>query len=440
MSDLLTTDRLLITGGRVICPITGRDTLATVEIEHGHITAIHPGTPAPGPGGRVYDATGCVVAPGFVDLHCHLGEPGSEHAEDLATAGRAAAAGGFTALCARPDTTPPNDTRATTEHLVRRAAAVSPVRVWPIAALTHRREGRRLTEMHDLRDAGAVAFGEGDKSLADAGLMRRALEYARATGAPVFEYPEDARLAGKGVMHEGPVATRLGLAGLPAAAEDIVALRAYALARETRAPLHLGPISTRGALEAVRLAKSAGLPVTCAVMAAHLHLTDADVATAWNPDLNVRPPLRPAADRDALRAALADGTIDAITSGHHPQGPADKDEPFALARPGMAALETTLGLVLRLVADETITLTRALELLAPGPHRVLRRDGGQLVPGAPADLVVFDPLARTRIDHDTLAGRAWNTPYLGQALPGRVRLTLVAGRVAHAAPQTGLHR
>ncbi|MEZ4434613.1 MAG: dihydroorotase [bacterium] len=428
------TDRLLLVGGRVICPVTGRDETATIEIDAGRITAIHPGAPAAGPGGHVYDLHGAIVTPGFVDLHAHLGEPGDEHKEDLASAGRAAARGGFTAICARPDTHPANDTRAVTEYLARRAADVSPVRVWPVAALTHRREGRRLTEMHDLRAAGAVAFGEGDRAIADPALMRRALEYASATGAPVFEFPRDPQLAGKGVMHEGATSTRLGLPGIPAAAEDVIALRAYALARQTRAPIHLGPISTRGALEAVRLAKSAGLSFTCAVTATHLHLTDDAIARAYDPALNLSPPLRPAADRDALRAALADGTIDAITSGHHPQSPVDKDEPFALAAPGTSALETTLGLTLRLVDDGHLTLTRAIELLTAGPRRALRLggDAGQLVAGAVADLTVFDPLRKTRVDPATMQSRSHDTPFAGQALPGRVLMTLVGGKVAYS--------
>lgn len=433
--------RVLVCNGRVICPVSGRDAVATVEIVDGHIAGIHPGSASPGPGGRVFDAGGCVVAPGFVDLHAHTGEPGFEHRETLATAGAAAARGGFTAICARPDTRPVNDTRAVTEYLVRRGAEVSPVRIWPVAALTVGRKGERLTEMVDLRAAGAVAFGDGDRSVADAGLLRRGMEYARAVGAPVFEYCEDARLARGGVMHEGPEATRLGLRGSPAAAEDVVALRAWALARQTGAPIHLGPISTRGAVEAVRLAKAEGLSVTCAVSAAHLHLTDAAIAAEWSPSLNVRPPLRPRADVDALRAALADGTIDAITSGHMPQSPVEKDEPFGRAAPGMIGLETTLGLALRLVDEGVITLVRAIELLSAGPMRALRRVGGQLVEGAPADVVVFDPLAKVRVDGDTLHSRSRNTPFLGQALPGRVVATLVGGRPAlpaahHPSPES----
>lgn len=426
--------RLLICNGRVICPVSGRDAVATVEVVDGRIAGVHPGEVAAGPGGTVYDAGGAIVAPGFVDLHAHLGEPGDEHKETLVSAGRAAVRGGFTAVCARPDTTPINDTRAVTEFLVRRGREVSPARIWPVAALTVGRAGERLSEMYDLRAAGAVAFGDGDRSVADAGLLRRGMEYARAVGLPVFEYCEDARLARGGVMHEGAEATRLGLKGSPAAAEDIVALRAFALARETGAPVHIGPISTRGAVEAVGLAKSAGLPVTCAVSAAHLHLTDAAIAEDWSPNLHVRPPLRTADDRAALRAGLADGTIDAITSGHMPQSPVEKDEPFGRAAPGMIGLQTTLGLVLRLVDEGVIELVRALELLSAGPLRCLRRTdgshGGRIEPGAPADLVIFDPLAKVRVDAESLESRARNTPFLGQALPGRVITTLVGGKPA----------
>jgi len=423
--------RLLICNGRVICPISGRDEVATVEVVDGVIAGVHPGSAAPGPGGTVFDAAGAIVAPGFVDLHAHLGEPGFEHKETLETAGRAAVRGGFTAICARPDTSPVNDTRAVTEFLVRRGAEVSPARIWPVAALTVGCAGDRLTEMFDLRAAGAVAFGDGDRSVADAGLLRRGMEYARAVGRPVFAYCEDARLSRGGVMHEGPMATWLGLKGAPAAAEDVIALRAFALARQTGAPIHIGPISTRGAVEAVRLAKGAGLSVTCAVAAPHLHLTDAAIAEAWSPDLNVRPPLRSADDRAALRAGLADGTIDAITSGHMPQSPVEKDEPFGRAAPGMIGLQTTLGLVLRLVEAQVIELVRAIELLSPGPLRALRRTdgahGGRVAPGAPADLVVFDPRAKVRVDAESLESRARNTPFLGQALPGRVITTLVGG-------------
>lgn len=422
--------RLLIHGGRIICPATGTDTEGTIEIVDGRIAGVHPGGVAPGPGSTGIDARGCVVAPGFIDLFAHLGEPGAEYKEDLATAGQAAVRGGFTALCARPDTRPINDTRAVTEYLVSEGRRRSAARIWPIAALTVGGEGRRLTEMFDLAEAGAVAFGDGDRSVSDGGLMRRAIEYAHAVGRPVFEYPEDRRLARDGVMHEGTVATRLGLKGSPAAAEDVVALRAYALTRQTGARVHLGPISTRGALEAVRLARAAELPLTCAVSAAHLHLIDAAVAESWSANLHVRPPLRPREDVDALRAGLADGTIDAVTSNHVPQSLVEKEEPFGRAAPGMIGLQTTLGLMLRLVDEGVVPLPRAIELLTAGPARVLGLDRGRLAVGDPADVVVFDPRSKMRVDAHSLVSRSHNTPFLGQALPGVVRATIVGGQLA----------
>ncbi|MCA9537586.1 MAG: dihydroorotase [Myxococcales bacterium] len=429
-------DRLLIRGGRLLSPATGLDGPGTLEIEGGQIVAVHPGEVSPGPGVEVINAHDRVVCPGFIELHAHLGEPGDEHKEDLASAGRAAAQGGFTTVCARPDTHPVNDSRAVTEYLVRRAAAVAGVRVLPIAALTLGREGKRLTEMFDLREGGAVAFGEGDRAIADAGLMRRALEYARALDAPVFEYPEDAKLAGRGVIHEGPVATRLGLEGAPAAAEDVIALRALALAEQTGARIHLGPISTRGSVRALRLARAEGLPITASVSALHLHFTDEDVAADWSTDLRLRPPLRPRGHVEALRAAVAEGLVEAISGHHWPQGLAEKQTPFGRAEPGAIGFETTLGLTLRLVESGVFDLQTAVARLTSGPARVLGLPAGRLTPGAPADVVVFDPRARTRIDGQTLASKARNTPLLGQALPGRVASTVVGGRVVYDAERS----
>jgi dihydroorotase len=320
-----------------------------------------------------------------------------------------------------------------TELIRARAQAVGRARILPIAALTRGCKGERLTEMFDLREGGAVALGDGSRAVADAGLLRRAMEYARAVGLPVFEHPEDAALAGKGVMHEGPVATRLGLAGVPAAAEDVVVMRDIAVAEHTGARLHLGPISTRGAVRAVRMAKDAGLPVTCAVTAAHLHLTDEALAEAYDPNLRVRPPLRSADHVEALRAAVADGTIDAVASGHRPQSPVEKDVELDLAGPGMIGLETALGLVLRLVHAGALSLPAAIARLATGPARALGLEFGRLSVGAPADVVVFDPDARVRVEAAGLASRARNTPFLGQVLPGKVDVTLVGGRIVYSA-------
>lgn len=422
--------RTLIRGGRVVCPTTGFDGPATLLLADERILGVETGAVEARPGDVVIDASGAIVAPGFVDLHAHFCDPGEEHKEDLASGGRAALRGGFTTVVVGSQTTPTNDTRAVTEMIVRRAASFAGCRVLPMGALTQGRAGRRLTEMYDLRDAGAVALGDGDACVIDAGLLRRAMEYAGAVGLPVFEHPEDPALAGHGVMHEGPVSTRLGLNGVPSVAEEAIVVRDLALCAATRARLHLGPLSAAASIEAVRRAKAAGLPVSCAVTAAHLHLTDEAVAAAYSPQLRSRPPFRSAVDCEALRAGVRDGTIDAIASGHRPQSPVEKDLEFDLAEPGLVGLETTLGLVLRLVDEGALTLGQALGALATGPARVLGRPCG-FAAGAPADVVVFEPAARARISGADLASRSRNTPFLGQALPGLVRYTLVGGALRH---------
>jgi dihydroorotase len=425
-------ERILVTGGHLICPASGLDGPGTVEIVGTEIVGIHTGDVEPGPGATRVDARGCVVTPGFIDLHARLGEPGEEYKEDLRTAGLAAARGGFTSVCASPASTPANDGRVVTEYLVRRAREVSAVRILPIGALTMGREGRRLTEMFDLCEGGAVAFGDGGRPIADASLLRRAMEYAQAVGCPVMVYPEDPSLAGEGVMHEGPVSTRLGLAGIPAAAEEAAAWRAVSLVRQTGARLHLGPVSTAGAIGAVRAAKADGLPITASAVVANLHL-DHEAVMSFDTDLKVRPPLRPKSDVAALKAALAEGVLDAVGSGHQPQSAVEKALEWDLAVPGQMGLELALGLVLRLVEAGDLTLRRAVECLAVGPAKVLGRATPALAVGAPADLVVFDPQAKVRVAAEDLASRSRNTPFLGQALPGRVAWTLVEGRIAYAA-------
>ena len=420
-----------IVNGRVVCPASGVDATGALELDGGVVKAIHSGPVTAPAGAKLIDARGAVVAPAFVDLHCRLGEPGEEHKEDLESGGRAAARGGFGTVCPSADTRPANDTRSVTEHLVRRGAELGAVRVRPVGALTVGRDGVRLTEMFDLRAAGAVAVGDA-RSIADAALLRRGLEYARAAGLPVFEHPQDARLGRKGVMHEGEVATRLGLKGVPSAAEDIAVLRAIALAELTGARVHLGPLSTAGSVAAVRQAKARGVPVTCAVTAAQLHLTDAAVAEAYDTNLRLQPPLRTEADRDALRAGLAEGVIDAVASGHAPQSAVEKAVEFDIAEPGMIGLETALGLVLRLVDAGALTLSDAVARLSCGPAAALGIDAGTLTVGAPADVTVFDPAARVRVEAAALASKSRNTAFIGQALPGRVAWTLVGGEVVCA--------
>jgi dihydroorotase len=421
--------RLFVVGGQLLCPASETDGPFTLVLEDGRVVDRLAATEPVPEGAPRLDATGCVVAPGFVDLHAHLGEPGEEHKEDLESGGRAALRGGFTTVVVGSDTRPVNDQRAVTDWIARRAAALPGPRILPIGALTLRHEGRRLTEMFDLRAGGAVALGDGDRCVADAGLLRRAMEYARAVGLPVFESPEDASLAGHGVMHEGETSTRLGLAGIPACAEEVVVRRDLVLAELAGIHLHLGPISTAGAVDAIREAKRRGQAVSCAVTAAHLVLTDEAVAQAYSTHLRVRPPFRSQAHVDALLEGVADGTIDAIASGHRPQSPVEKDVEFDLAEPGITALETTLGVCLRLVESGRLTLSTVLARLGTGPASVLHLSAGRLAVGDPADLVVFAPRARVRVEPARFASRSRNTPFAGQALPGRVRATVVGGEV-----------
>lgn len=413
--------RLWITGGRLLCPATGRDEVGALEIVDGEIVGVRDAAPA---GEKQLDAAGAVVTPGFVDLHVDLGVPGAEFREGLAAGTAAAARGGFTTICLRPTAERPNDDPAVTAAILGQPARV---RVRPVAALSVGLEGRRLSEMIRLAEAGAVAFGD-RRDVADSALLRRGMEYALATGQPVFVTPEDARLAGKGVMHEGPVATRLGLPGVPAAAEEVAVARAVALVEETGAPAHVGPISTAGAVRLLRDAKGRGLPVTCSVGAPHLVLLDEAIADAYDPNLRVRPPLRDALHQDALIGGLREGVIDAVTALHVPCTVAEKALEFGLARPGMVGLETALGVLLQLVDKGLLDLKSAVRALTAGAVVGQR---SALEPGARADVVVFDPDARTRVDRESLAGKAFNTPFLGQALPGRVRATVVDGQVVY---------
>lgn len=429
------TGRSLIQNGRVLCPSTGLDQVATLVISDGRVEGVTREPIEAGAHDEVVDATGAWVLPGLVDLHAHLGEPGAEHKEDLASAALAAAHGGFTTVVAAPDTEPVNDTRAISEFIRARAQAGPGVRVLPMGTLTRQRDGAHLTDMFDLKAGGAVALGEGMRPLRDAGLMRRAMEYARAVGLPVFEFPEEASLARAAVMHEGPVATRLGLRGVPSAAESIVVARGIALARLTGCPLHLGPISCAESVEAVERAREEGLPVTCAVTAMHLQFVDEAIAEAsYDTHLRVRPPVRAEADRAALRAGIASGVISAITSGHRPQSPVEKQVEFELAEPGIAGLETTLGQVLGLIAEGALPLEQALTALTAGPAGVIRQPSGTLAPGKAADLVVVATEARWTVSRESLLGRAHNTPLLGQSLPGVTLRTLVEGRTIWTAP------
>lgn len=416
-------DSLVIRGGRVV-DATG-ERVADVLVEAGRVVEV--GTKLRGD--RVLDAGGCIVAPGLVDLHVHLREPGGEDAETIETGARAAALGGFTAVVAMPNTDPPQDDPAVVSSVLA-AGARSLCDVHAAGCITKGREGARLAPMGELYDLGVRLFTDDGACVAAAGVMRRALEYARSLpGAVVAQHAEDASLADGGHMHEGAWSSRLGIPGRPAAAEDLIVARDCRLAELTGTRVHFLHLSTAGAIEIVRDAKARSLPVTAEAAPHHFTLTDAACAS-FDPVFKVHPPLRTDADVAAIRAGLADGTIDAIATDHAPHPVEAKEQPFEEAPPGMLGLETALALTLtELVEPGTVTLADALALLSWRPAAIagLAEHGGPVAPGAAANLCVVDPAARWEVDARRLASRSRNTPYSGRKVTGRVRHTVVRG-------------
>ncbi|MGO8833164.1 MAG: dihydroorotase [Roseiarcus sp.] len=379
---------------------------------------------------RIVDCAGDVVAPGLIDLRAFIGEPGAEHRETIATASAAAAAGGVTTILARPDTSPVVDEPAVVDFILRRARDTAKVRVLPCAALTRGLAGREIAEIGLLAEAGAVAFSNGRISVANAQVMRRALTYARDFGALVMHYCEDRDLAGEGVMAEGERASRLGLPGVPREAETIALDRDLRLIALTKTRYHAAFVSNALSLEAMARAKGAGLAVTCGVSINHLTLNETDVGD-YRTFLKLAPPLRPEAERLALVAALADGLIDVVVSDHDPQDVETKRLPFAEAEAGAIGLETMLSAGLRLVSAGQIGLPRLLRAMSTRPAEILGLPSGRLSPGAPADLIRFDPDEPFVLDPATLHSRCRNTPFDQARMEGRVKLTMVAGRIAH---------
>jgi dihydroorotase len=428
--------KILLSNGRILDPAAPAgqgDRTGDLLIEDGRIVEGGAGTPGIE---RTIDCKGRVIAPGFVDLHVHLREPGQEYKEDIASGARAAAAGGFTTVCCMPNTTPPNDNRAVTELIVRQASEGALVRVLPIGAISKGLKGDSLAEIGEMKDAGIVAISDDGRPVMNADLMRRALEYARTFDLPVVQHAEDLNLARGGVMNEGPPATRAGLRGQPAAAETVMVLRDIELVALTGARYHVAHISTAGSVRAVREAKRRGLPVTCEVTPHHLTLTDV-ACCGYDPATKCAPPLRSEADREALIEALADGTIDCIATDHAPHALQEKQLEFPEAAFGMIGLETALGLGLRLVEAGRLDLPTLVARMTLGAARVFRLPGGTLRPGAPADVVVFDPAARSKVDAARGRSKSRNTPFDGWELPGQVRYTIVGGRVVYDAAEAG---
>jgi len=446
-------DSLGIRGGRILDPGRGVDLVGDVLIREGRIAAVGPGVAAEA--GRIIDATGLIVCPGLVDIHCHLREPGFEHKETIETGTRAAARGGFTTVCCMPNTEPPIDSRAGVEYILRTAAAQGAVRVLPIGCISRGRQGKELAEMGDLAEAGAVGFSDDGSPVADGALMRHALEYASAFGLPVIEHCEELSLSHEGVMHEGWVSNRLGLRGIPAAAEEAAVARNIALAELTGAHLHIAHVSTAGSIELVRAAKKRGVQVTAEVTPHHLALTDeavmlaapvlsevggadASVGLYYDTNAKVNPPLRPTADVQACIEGLADGTIDAIATDHAPHAIEDKLCEFDLAAFGISGLETALALCLTKTGDVEAhghaPLQVIIERLTAGPVQALGLARfvpglGSLAEGAPGDVLVFDPDAEWVVEPDRFASKGKNTPLAGRTLKGKVVATVYGGKV-----------
>ena len=427
--------KLLIKGGRVVDPAGGRDGALDVLVEDGVIARV--GRDLPLDGAELLEVKrGWIVAPGLIDLHVHLREPGQEHKETIASGAAAAVAGGFTAMACMPNTDPVNDHAGITQFILKKAAEANLARVYPIGAVSIGSRGEQLAELGDQKAAGCVGFSDDGRPVATALLMRRALEYAGMLGVPIVDHCEDPSLKGDGVAHEGYVASALGLRGIAGVAESLMVERDVSLAELTGAHVHICHMSARQSLRAVRDGKARGVRVTCEVAPHHFTLTDAalDGPVKYDTNLKMNPPLREEADRDAMLDGIADGSVDVIATDHAPHHADEKLVEFDRAPFGITGLETAVPLVFdRLVHAGRITVTRAIELLSANPARIFNLPGGSLAEGSPADIVVLDPDRRVTIDAARQRTKSRNTPFHGWELRGGVALTLVAGRIVHRA-------
>jgi dihydroorotase len=431
--------KILIKNGRLIDPATGRDEFGDVAIAAGRIVALGQVNTDFG-ADRVIDAAGLIVAPGLVDLAARLGEPGHEHEAMLESEMAAAVAGGVTSLVCPPDTDPVLDEPGLVQMLKFRARNLNLVRVFPLGALTRGLQGEVLTEMAELTEAGCVGFSQAEVALKDTLVLHRALQYASTFSYTTWLRPTDAWL-GNGVAAKGPLATRMGLSGVPVIAETIALATLFELVRDTGARVHLCRLSSAAGIELVRRAKAEGLPVTCDVSINHLHLIDIDIGY-FNAAMRLTPPLRQQRDRDAIRAALADGTIDALASDHTPVAADAKNLPFAEAEPGATGLELLLSMALKWGTETKLPLARTLATVTSAPVAVLgdalgllSASAGRLVEGGVADLCIFDADARWTVAPGALKSQGKHTPFSGYEVPGRVRCTVVAGGVAYEAQQ-----
>ncbi len=422
--------RLLIKHGRVVDPTQRLDEGLSVLVVDGKIARL--AERIDDKQAEVFDATGLVIAPGFVDAHVHLREPGFEYKETVASGSAAAVAGGFTSVCCMPNTQPANDSAAVTEFIRARAAEAGLARVYPIGAVSKGLQGEELAEMGEMVRAGAVGFSDDGKPVANSYLMRRALEYSQLFDLPVVDHCEEPNLVAKGVMHEGAVATRLGLRGIPAAAEEVAAARDVVLAGLTGGRLHVAHLSTQGALERVREGKARGVAVTCEVTPHHLALTDQAVADSeYDTDTKMNPPLRSQRHVEALLHGVLDGTVDCLATDHAPHHADEKALEFDLAPFGIVGLETAIPVTYDLlVRRHKLPLRLFVALWSSNPARIFRLQGGSLKVGSPADVTVLDLEARATVNPDRFRSLSRNTPFAGQRLKGWPAATIVGGKVA----------
>ncbi len=418
---------LLIKNGHVIDPANSLDGMLDILISDGRIAGIgKPGSQGAG-GAQVMDAVGKVVVPGLIDMHVHLREPGYEYKENIATGTAAAKAGGFTSLCCMPNTNPVNDTGSVTEFILSQAAKAGGARVYPVGAITKGSKGEELAEMGELHRAGCVALSDDGRPVMNGAIMRRAMEYSKIFGMPVLSHCEDVNLSAKGVMNEGALSTELGLRGIPAAAEDAMTARDIFLAELTGCRLHLCHVSTRGSVALIREAKARGVAVTAETCPHYFTLTD-EAVRGYNTMAKMNPPLRTAADVQAIKEGLRDGTIDVIATDHAPHGMDEKTVEFEYAPFGIVGLETALGLSLRLVQEGVLSLADLVRKMSLNPASILKINRGALSQGADADITIIDPDLEWTVDAKAFQSRSRNTPFDGWKMKGRAVQALVGGK------------